>query len=115
MDSKEYKRLTKQKSVLGLGVLKATLVEVKRHGMAKIAAEIERILTDNVIEKPALHNDSTVTSNSYYWIDLDKESIDEIVELMLDLETTTVGEKGETTSEASFYAPLLDKWYNLLR
>jgi len=113
MNSQEYKTKTNDEDVLDYRTLKATKEELERIGQTEILSNIERILTQNRIEKPTLHSQIENESTNFYIIDLSFEDIDTIVSMFFDLEVGTLGSNYETTSEATFYAKMLDKWSNL--
>ena len=79
----------------------------------ELAEGIKRILQNNQIVKPLLHADPYSVSTAYYNVDLSSDDIDKIIDIFFELEASYVGEDGETTPTASFYASLVDKWNKL--
>lgn len=81
--------------------------------MTELESQIDRILADNKIQKPELHNKPNETETDFYLIDLNTDQIEQIVFMFGDLEVGNLGLNYETTYSASFYARMLDKWNNL--
>jgi hypothetical protein len=113
MTSEEYKQILMGNDVLDYTTLNITVKELTAKKDFKLAEEIQRILRDNKIEKPALHDNLDEAATNYYKVDLSDDNIDEIRDMFSDLEVSFVGEDGDTTPTASFYATLADKWFNV--
>ncbi len=114
MNTKDYKEIIASKNVLGYSTLEITLKEASANNNLALISEIDRILKNNKIPKPDLHNDKFSHTSDYYIVDLDVQFIDKIVEMFFLLEAQNVSEDGETTSTASYYASLVDQWNALL-
>jgi hypothetical protein len=110
MKSEEYRIQIMQPDVLDHTTLNVTLKEVAFVDDFEIAIEINRIISNNRIEKPDMHLRPNDTSTNYYRVDLAPEHIERIIDLLHDLEVENIGVDGETTTMASFYASLTDKW-----
>jgi hypothetical protein len=110
MKNEEYKRLINERDVLDHTTLNVTLKEVVSKQEFELANEIQRILKNNKIEKPDLHLRPYDTTTNYYKVDLTSDHIEKIIDIFFELEACHVGENGETTPIASFYASLVDKW-----
>jgi len=110
MNTKDYNNLKKEKNVFGHDSLNITLKELKAKNNSELVSEIERILQNNRIEKPALHSSPNEQSLDFYTVDLSQNQISEIVAIFLELEANSVNEKGEGNSLSSFYASLVDEW-----
>ena len=93
--------------------LNITLKELTAKNEHQLAAEIQRILNENKIEKALPVEGSQTSSIVYYVIDLPPEDIDKIVDLFYDLEEAYVDAEGNKTPTSSFYERLGDKWNNL--
>ncbi|RYZ18239.1 MAG: hypothetical protein EOO10_26045 [Chitinophagaceae bacterium] len=113
MNAEEYKSLINQKNVLEHTTLDVTLKELVSRQEFELAAGIKRILQNNQLVKPLLHADPYNVSTAYYNVDLAADEIDRIIDIFFELEACYVGEDGETTPTASFYASLVDKWNKL--
>jgi hypothetical protein len=113
MNAEEYKSLINQKNVLDHTTLNVTLKELVSRQEFELAAGIKRILQNNQLVKPLLHADPYNVSTAYYNVDLSADEIDRIIDIFFELEAGYVGEDGETTPTASFYASLVDKWNKL--
>lgn len=113
MNAEEYKRLINQNDVLDYTTLNVTLKELVSKHEFEIAAKIKQLLERNKIIKPELHSKPYDTSATYYKVDLTSDDIETIIEMLFELEASHVGEDGETTPTASFYASLVDRWNKL--
>jgi hypothetical protein len=110
MNAEEYKSLVNQKDVLDHTTLNITLKELVSRQEFELAENLKRILENNKIDKPDLHSKPYDTSSTYYKVDLSSDDIEKIIDIFFDLEAAHVGEDGETTPTASFYASLVDRW-----
>ena len=81
MDAEEYKILINQKGVLDYTTLNITLKELASRQEFELAAEIKRILQNNQIVKPLLHNDPYNVSTTYYKVDLPSNDVENIIEV----------------------------------
>ncbi|MDY7394126.1 hypothetical protein UMM65_02655 [Aureibaculum sp. 2210JD6-5] len=109
MRTEDYKRIIQNKSVLGFSILSETKKQLKKIGLA----EIERILIENKIAKPKLHNIPDDIYTDFYFVDSEEQHIDLIISIFGDLEATNLGENYVTTPQSSFYGNILDKWNGL--
>ena len=110
MNAEEYKSLINQKNVLDHKTLTLTLRELISRQEFELAAGIKRVLQNNQIVKPLLHANPYNVSTTYYKVDLSSDDTEKIIDILFELEASYVGENGETTPTASFYASLVDKW-----
>lgn len=113
MKAEEYIRIIKEDNVLDFGTLQVTKEQLVKTGNKRLVSEIERIMTDNRIDKPLSHNNHESQETDFYLVDLDTEDIEIIVGMFGDLEVGALGIDYETTRAASFYASMLDKWNDL--
>ncbi len=113
MNTEEYKSLINHKNVLDHTSLNVTLKELASRQEFELSDKLKKILENNKITKPDLHSKSFDTSTNYYKVDISPVEIEKIIDIFIDLEASQVGENGETTPTASFYASLADKWNNL--
>jgi len=110
MNTEEYNSLINQKDVLDHTTLNVTLKELVSKQEFELAANLKRIIENNKIDKPDLHSKPYDTSTTYYKVDLSSDDIEKVIDLFFELEASYVGENGETTPTASFYASLVNKW-----
>lgn len=113
MNPEEYKRAINQRDVLDHTTLNVTLKELVARQEFELAEKLKQIIASNKIAKPDLHSQPFNTSTTYYKVNLSSADIEKIIDIFVDLETIHVGEDGETTPTASFYASLADKWSGL--
>jgi uncharacterized protein YpuA (DUF1002 family) len=90
-----------------------TLKEVFSRQEFELVNAIQRILENNQIVKPEVHVKPYDETTNYYKVDLTADQIEKIIGIFFELEAFYVGEKGETTPTAAFYARLVDKWNQL--
>lgn len=109
MDQLEYKRLTKSNNVFSISVLEET-IEVLRPEQGRIADKLQAIIAEGPIEKPEKHTGGR--ENDFFLVQLEQQELESIVEKFGDLEVAHVSAEGNTTSEASHYASMLDLWSN---
>jgi len=100
--------------ILDFGTLNVTREELIRLGDKRLQSEIDRILRDNKIEKPELHNRKNDQTTDYYKLDLTDEDMESIVSMLFDREVFSLGLNYEPTRSASFYATMADKWNEFL-
>jgi uncharacterized protein YpuA (DUF1002 family) len=100
--------------ILDFGTLNVTREELMRLGDKRLQSEIDRILRENKIEKPELHNRKDDQTTDHYKLDLTEEDIESIASMMLDKEVFYLGLNYETTNSASFYSTMADKWNQFL-
>lgn len=113
MKSEENKKLSSSKSILGFDTLSVTLKELNAINNFNLATEIERIMENNKIEKPELHNKQNDQFTDSFIIDLTSDQIETIADHFFDLEVQHIGKEGETTPLCAYYATLADDWNNL--
>jgi len=113
MDTKNYKRIVDEGNVLDYGTLKFTIQHLEKSGHKSLVIEIERIIKENKIEKPSLHNKQNSKESEYFKVDLGVSEIEMIVSILGDLETGALGVDYEPTRAASLYASMLDRWNDL--
>ncbi|WP_397299301.1 hypothetical protein [Nonlabens ulvanivorans] len=113
MRTEEYNRITKEKNVLDFGTLKETKKQLGINKLSELESEIDRILSENKIQKPKLHNKTNSLETDFFLIDLNSDQLESIVSMFGDLEVGNLGLNYETTHSARFYAKMLDKWNDL--
>lgn len=113
MRTEEYNRITKEGNVLDFGTLKETKNQLGINKLTELESEIDRILSENKIQKPELHEKPNSTETDFYQIDLNSDQIEMIVSMFGDLEVGNLGLNYESTYSANFFAKMLDKWNDL--
>ena len=113
MRTEEYNRITKEGNVLDFETLKETKKQLGINGLTELESEIDRIIAENKIQKPELHNKPNGNETNFFWIDLSSDQIELIVSMLGDLEVENLGLNYETTYSANFFAKILDRWNNL--
>lgn len=113
MESNNYNKIIDEGNVLDFATLIETKAQLRLKGIVYLESEIDRILSENKVAKPALHQMQEELETDYFLIDLSSDNIDEIIDLFADLEVDNLGIAYETTHSARHYAKMLDKWNNL--
>lgn len=104
--------MNKESNVLDFKTLQVTKNQLHKVGFFRLESAIQHILKYNKILKPSL--DKLNQSNlHYYEIDLSVDDITDIVDMLADLEVSSLDINYNTTRAATYYAELLDKWNNL--
>ena len=104
--------LTTEK-LLDFKTLKTTKEELIKSENIKLSSEIERILNENKMFKPDLHNKPNDKETNHYKIDLRLNEIEQIIDMFGDLEAENLGVEYETTNASNLYGTMLDKWNEL--
>ena len=108
----EQIELTTEK-LLDFKTLKTTKEELIKSENIKLSSEIERILNENKMFKPDLHNKLNDKETNHYKIDLRLNEIEQIIDMFGDLEVENLGLEYETTNASNLYGTMLDKWNEL--
>jgi uncharacterized protein YpuA (DUF1002 family) len=114
MKAEDYKRLISERDVFDKTTLNVTLKEVYSKHEFELVKEIQRILENNQILKPELHTKPYDETTNYYKVDITSDQVEKIIDIFFELEASYIGENGETTPTAAFYAGLADKWNQLV-
>ena len=69
MKSDDYKQIIKEGNVLDFATLKETKDQLEKTGSSRLADKIGRIIQENKIEKPPLHDSFSDKEKDYYEID----------------------------------------------
>jgi len=93
--------------------IKSTLDELTKIGKTEIVNNLLDILNYNNLAKPEKHNRQNDITTTYYKIELSSEYLDEIIDLFLDLEISSLSKNGESTNSTNHYVNLLDKWLKI--
>ena len=114
MNAQEYKRLREGWNVLDFSTLDVTRKYLAESGRIQLAESVNNILANNGIDKPDLHNNIAGQQANYYTVNLPFEDVKSIVWMFGDMEVGALDDDYRTTSAASFYASMLDKWNELI-
>jgi hypothetical protein len=106
MDANQYKQLKERGDVLDFATLDATRRILAKRGHTHLAEHITRILSNNKIEKPSLHQAPQERFSDFYRVSLASEDVAAIVSIMFDYETEVV----DINPSA---ADLTDRWSDL--
>lgn len=107
MNAEEYKTICSRPDAFQRSVLEATEHALSlRHPPS--ALRVREVLTVTPILKPKLHEGGEHTD--CFLITLNAVEAEQIVEYLVDAEADAVGLEGETTSEASRFAGLVNAW-----
>ena len=106
MDAGEYKHVTASADVFRVTELDAT-VSVLRAGGSSLA-EVLAAAPRTEIPRPIHHSDPS--QSDFVRVDLPLELVTDVVGELLDAEAAAVSPNGETSSEASRRADLVDRW-----
>ncbi len=107
MDPAEYKSICARADVIRRSDLGDT-AEALRRVRSPDADLVEEMLEQPPVEKPALH--AVGPEADFFYVTLDLDAIDSIVEQLRDAQAAAIGPRGEMTSEASRLADLTDIW-----
>ena len=114
MDANEYRLLRSGKNILDFATLKETQRCLLEAGYVQLAQSITQLLASNGIDRPVHHNISGEQPADYYRVELPVTDIEVIISMFSDKEVSALTANFETTSLASFYASLLDRWNELI-
>ncbi len=109
MDDRTYHEICDSPSAFSRHELEQTLAALEK-AESNLKVLVGDILKSKPIEKPTLHQGGK--EEDYFLVRLAIDDAAEIVEELGGLEAQAVSPEGETTSQASQYASLLDRWFN---
>ena len=109
----EDRNVNKKLDILSFEVLEETYKQLKLRNNSELENEISRILANNKVTKPDLHNSKSEPKTNYYIIDLSTDQIELIVTMFGELEVFNLGVNYESTKSAMKFANLLDEWNEL--
>ena len=106
MEAEEYKSICAQPDVFQRTVIESTARALKEHH--QLAQQLLEIVNGTPVAKPGLHDKNN--DFDFFRIKLDVGQAEQIEDYLLSAEADAVGEDGETTSAASHFASLADRW-----
>ncbi len=107
MDVNEYRDLCARPDVLRRGELEETVSALRRLRSPDVRL-LEEILEQPPIEKPVIH--AAGSEADFFFVTLDADVVESIVDQLFEAEATAVPSGGETTPEATRLAELVDLW-----
>ncbi len=111
MTADEYKKLCNQPNVFSRSDLKFTERTLRAKNLS-VALRISEFLENSPITKPKKHKGDKFTD--YFLVVLPEPEAEIIIDAFTELEVENVEDDGTTTSLASFYAGMADKWMTYL-
>lgn len=87
-----------------------TIDELNKIGKTDLVKKLLDVINHSELEKSEKHNRKDDKTTSHFLVKLDDGEFDEIKDMFLDLEVSSLDENGESTAITSQYAKLLDKW-----
>lgn len=110
MSSSEY--YNNCKNGLSYGILNTTIHELLMGQEIRLANEVRSNMLGNLIVKPPLHNSVDEVTSNHYFIEMETDDIDSIVDFLLELEAKSISPDGEATAKTALYSSLVDAWYS---
>ena len=106
MDANQYKQLKERGDVLDFATLNDTRRILAQRGQAHLADLITRILLNDKIDKPSLHNAPRGRFSDCYRVSLAAEDVAAVVSILFDYEAEVI----DINPSA---ADLTDRWNNI--
>ena len=101
------------KNIIDYLTIKSTINELVKTGNDSLVDKLLDILNKNKIPKPEKHNKKEDIETNHYKIDLTKNQLNEIIDLLMDLEVESLTIDGKSTPQTSHFASLADKWSSI--
>lgn len=101
------------KNIIDYLTIKSTINELVETGNDSLVDKLLDILNKNKIPKPENHNRKEDIETNHYKIDLTKNQLKEIIDLLMDLEVESLTMDGKSTPQTSHFASLVDKWSSI--
>lgn len=98
------------KNIIDYLTIKSTINELVETGNDSLVDKLLDILNKNKIPKPEKHNREEDIETNHYNIDLSKNQLNDIIDLLIDLEVESLTIDGESTPLTSHFTSLIDKW-----
>ena len=90
--------------------IKSTINELAKTENVTLVDKLLDILNNNKIAKSEKHNKKEDIKTNHYKIDLSKNQLNDIIDLLMDLEVESLTIDGESTPLTSHFSSLIDKW-----
>lgn len=91
------------KNIIDYFTIKSTINELVKTGNDSLVDKLLDILNKNKIPKPEKHNRKEDIETNHYKIDLTKNQLNEIIDLLMDLEVESLTLDGESTTLTSHF------------
>ena len=101
------------KNIIDYLTIKSTINELAKTENIALVDKLLDILNNNKIAKPEKHNREEDIETNHYNIDLSKNQLNDIIDLLIDLEVESLTIDGESTPLASHFTSLIDKWSSI--
>jgi CRISPR/Cas system endoribonuclease Cas6 (RAMP superfamily) len=90
-----------------------TIEKLKKNGKTDLVNKLFDIINHSELEKSEKHNRKDDKTTSHFVVELEDDEFDEIKDMFLDLEVSSLDENGEATASTSLYVNLLNKWLSI--
>ena len=101
------------KNIIDYLTIKSTINELAKTENVTLVDKLLDILNNNKIAKPEKHNKKEDIETNHYKIDLSKNQLNDIIDLLMDLEVESLTIDGESTPLTSHFSSLVDKWSSI--
>ena len=101
------------KNIIDYLTIKSTINELAKTENVTLVDKLLDILNNNKIAKSEKHNKKEDIKTNHYKIDLSKNQLNDIIDLLMDLEVESLTIDGESTPLTSHFASLVDKWSSI--
>ncbi len=101
------------KNIIDYLTIKSTINELAKTENVALVDKLLDILNNNKIAKPEKHNKKEDIETNHYKIDLSKNQLNNIIDLLMDLEVESLTIDGESTPLTSHFTSLIDKWSSI--
>ena len=98
------------KNIIDYLTIKSTINELTKTENVALVDKLLDILNNNKIAKSEKHNKKEDIKTNHYKIDLSKNQLNDIIDLLMDLEVESLTIDGESTPLTSHFSSLIDKW-----
>jgi len=110
MDSREYKKVTSGRDVLGYTTLQESMQFLQNR--PDLVQRILKMISKGKIEKPSGHNGKDDPSTDFYIISLPNETLMEIFDSLTQL--IMLDEAGNISKSSAAVHALAEKWWKLI-
>ena len=98
------------KNTLDFISILSTLLQAEQAGKTDVVEKLDFILTNNEIEKPEKHNRKDDLTTSYFRIEVSKNELNDILDIISNSISNSFDENNEPTSSTYMFEDLIDKW-----
>lgn len=93
--------------------LVSTILQVEQEKKYHLAEKLDYILTNNAVKNPELHNRKDDLITSYFIIEISKNDLEEIIEVISNSIANSFDQDSNPTSSTYMFEELIDKWLNI--